>query len=58
MAVEVHAVDKERELLVKCIEEAYEALRVIPGVDENGPALVWLADRLLQAHRRCEISES
>jgi hypothetical protein len=22
------------------------------GVDENGPVLVWLADQLLQVHRR------
>jgi hypothetical protein len=45
-------VETERDLLVQCIEEAYESLRVIPGVDENGPALVWFADHLLQAHSR------
>jgi hypothetical protein len=45
-------VEGERDLLVQCIEEAYESLRVIPGVDENGPALVWFADHLFQAHSR------
>jgi hypothetical protein len=45
-------VEAERNLLVQCVEEAYESLRLIPGVDENGPALVWFADHLLQAHSR------
>ncbi|HEX2451870.1 MAG TPA: hypothetical protein VHJ69_12035 [Gemmatimonadales bacterium] len=42
----------ERDLLVRCIEVAHEALRLIPDVDENGPALVWFAEHLLQAHQR------
>jgi hypothetical protein len=54
MAQEQNSFDKERELLVRCIEEAYEALRVIPGLDENGPVLVWLADHLLEAHTHVE----
>jgi hypothetical protein len=45
-------VEAERNLLVQCVEEAYESLRLIPGVDENGPTLVWFADHLLQAHSR------
>ena len=52
MAQEVADVGTEHELLVRCIEEAYEALRIIPGVDENGPALVLFADHLWQAHNR------
>jgi hypothetical protein len=51
---ELNVVEKERDLLIKCVADAYEALRVLGGVDENGPALVWLADQLLQAHRRSE----
>jgi hypothetical protein len=51
---ELNPFERERELLVTSIEEAYEALRLIPGVDANGPALVWLADHLMQAHMRYE----
>jgi hypothetical protein len=43
---------KDRELLVTCVAEAYEALKFIPGVDENGPILVWMTEHLLHAHRR------
>ena len=49
---EENDVTLERDLLVQCIEDAYEALRLIPGVDANGPALVWFADHLRQAHDR------
>ena len=52
MDQEPNNVDAERDLLRQCIEEAYETLRIIPGVDENGPALVWFADHLLQARTR------
>jgi hypothetical protein len=52
MAQELSGIDEERELLVRCVEDAYEALRIMPGVDENGPALVWLADHLWQAYSR------
>ena len=45
-------VEKERDVLVTCVEEAYEALRLLPGLDANGPAVVWLADQLLQIRRR------
>lgn len=39
---------KERDVVVKCIGEAYEALHLMPGVDANGPVLVWLAEQFLQ----------
>ena len=45
---------KERDLVVKCIGEAYEALHLIPGVDENGPVLVWLAEQFMQIQRKAE----
>jgi hypothetical protein len=44
--------EKERDVLVTCVEEAYEALRLLPGLDANGSAVVWLADQLLQIRRR------
>lgn len=40
--------DKERDLIVRYVGEAYELLDLIPGVDPNGPALVWLAEQLRQ----------
>jgi hypothetical protein len=52
MATETRLQVKERDLLVSCVSEAYESLHLIPGVDENGPVLVWLAEHLLHAHRR------
>jgi hypothetical protein len=39
---------KERDLIVRCVAEAYDALDLIPGVNPNGPALVWLADQFRQ----------
>jgi hypothetical protein len=52
MAEETNGGDSERELLVQCIEDAFDAIRIMPGVDENGPVLVWLADHLWQARSR------
>jgi hypothetical protein len=52
MADQLSGVDDERELLVRCIEDAYESLRLIPGVDESGPALIWMADHLWEAYSR------
>jgi hypothetical protein len=52
MAQEVTDVSTEHELLVRCIEEAHEALRIMPDVDPNGPALVWFADHLWEAYSR------
>jgi hypothetical protein len=43
--------DKERDLIVRCIGDAYETLDLIPGVDPNGPALVWLAEQLRQLRK-------
>jgi hypothetical protein len=43
--------DKERDLIVRCVAEAYEALDLIPGVNPNGPALVWLAEQIRQLRR-------
>ena len=44
----------ERDILIQCVADAYEALRLVPGIDANGPALVWFAEHLLHAHRRGE----
>jgi hypothetical protein len=44
--------EREQALLFRCIEEPYEALRQLPGVDANGPILVWLAEQLKEAHKR------
>ena len=46
------AVERERLLLVRCVETAYESLRLMPGVDTSGRTLVWFAGRLLLAHER------
>jgi hypothetical protein len=43
-------VDQERDILIRCITDAYEALRILPGLDANGPSLVWVAENLRQAH--------
>jgi primosomal protein N'' len=52
MAQETNLISAERDLLVQCLADAHEALRLLSGVDANGPALVWLAEHLLHAHRR------
>jgi hypothetical protein len=44
-------VEKERELLARAVGEAYDELRLLPGVDANGPALVWFAEHLVVAYR-------
>jgi hypothetical protein len=46
------AVERERLLLVRCVETAYESLRLMQGMDTSGRTLVWFAGHLLQAHRR------
>lgn len=43
--------DNEREFVLRCVGEAYQALDLIPGVDPNGPALVWLAEQFRQLRR-------
>ena len=52
MTDELKVSEKERECLVRCVTDAYESLKLVPGIDENGPALVWLAEHLLHLHRR------
>ena len=46
------AIEEERLLLVRCVETAYESLRLMPGVDTSGRTLVWFAGRILLAHDR------
>ena len=38
--------DQQRDAIVRCVGEAYELLDLLPGVNPNGPVLVWLADQL------------
>jgi hypothetical protein len=46
------AIEKQdRDQVVLCVGEAYEVLDLMPGVDPNGPALVWLAEQFLQLRR-------
>jgi hypothetical protein len=40
--------DQQRDAIVRCVGEAYELLDLLPGVNPNGPVLVWLADQLRQ----------
>jgi hypothetical protein len=42
---------KERDFLAQCVGDAYTMLDLIPGVDPNGPALVWLAEQFMQLRR-------
>ena len=42
---------RERDYLAQCVGDAYQMLDLLPGVDPNGPALVWLADQLLRQRR-------
>ena len=51
MAAQPDVREKERELIVRCVAEAYETLDLIPGVNPNGPALVWLAEQFRQLRR-------
>jgi hypothetical protein len=44
--------DKDRDAIIQCIADAYQTLDVIPGVDPNGPCLVWLAEKLLELRRQ------
>jgi len=43
--------EKERELIVRCVAEAYETLDLSPGVNPNGPALVWPTEQFRQLRR-------
>ena len=42
---------KEREFLAQCVGDAYTMLDLLPGVDPNAPALVWLADQFVILRR-------
>jgi hypothetical protein len=42
---------KERDFLTQCVGDAYTMLDLLPGVDPNGPALVWLANQFLILRR-------
>jgi hypothetical protein len=57
MAEDQGIFERERDILIRSIEEAFEALRVIPGIDENGPVLVWLTEHLYQAHSRSHVEQ-
>lgn len=52
MTDELKVTEKDRECLVRSITDAFEALKLIPGVDANGPILVWLSGQLLQLHQK------
>ncbi|HEV7990469.1 MAG TPA: hypothetical protein VGP25_01540 [Gemmatimonadaceae bacterium] len=49
---ELKVSEKERDCLVRCVSDAYDSLKLVPGIDVNGPVLVWLAEHLLHLHRR------
>ena len=51
MTTQVGLEKKEREFLAQCVGDAYTMLDLLPGVDPNGPALVWLADQFLVLRR-------
>jgi hypothetical protein len=54
MTTQTDIQSKERDLVVKCIGQAYEALHLLPGADENGPVLVWLTEQFIQIQRRAD----
>jgi hypothetical protein len=54
MTTQVGTEDKEREFVLRCVGDAYQVLDLIPGVDPNGPALVWLAEQFRQLRRQGE----
>jgi hypothetical protein len=49
---------EQRGLVSRCVGEAYEVLELMPGVNPNGPALVWLAERFLEIERADSTSPS
>jgi hypothetical protein len=54
MTTQAGIVDNEREFVLRCVGDAYQVLDLIPGVDPNGPALVWLAEQFRQLRRQGE----
>jgi hypothetical protein len=51
MAEQLSVSKVDRDVLVQCVVDAYDAIHIIPGIDANGPVLTWLAGHLLQLHR-------
>lgn len=49
---ELKNTEKDRESLVRCAADAFDALKMIPDIDANGPILVWLAEQFLQLQRK------
>jgi hypothetical protein len=43
--------ERERDLVTRCVGDAYEVLDLIPGVNPNGPILVWLAENFKQIRK-------
>jgi hypothetical protein len=52
MTDELKVSEKDRECLARCVSDAYESLKLIPGIDANGPILVWLSGHLLHMHQK------
>ena len=50
--------ERERETLVRCVADAFEALKMIPDMDANGPILVWLSEHYLHVRRKESSSPS
>jgi hypothetical protein len=48
MSVQTDVRDRQRDLIARCVGEAYGVLDLIAGVDPNGPVLVWLAEQFRQ----------
>ena len=51
MAAQPDVREKERDLIARCVAEAYETRDLILGVNPNGPALAWLAEQFRQLRR-------
>jgi hypothetical protein len=49
---ELKVTERDRECLIRCVTDAFEALKMIPGIDANGPVLVWLSGQLLHQHQK------
>ena len=52
MTDELKVTEKDRECLIRCVGDAFEALKMIPGLEANGPILVWLSGQLLHLHHK------
>ncbi|MCW2718760.1 MAG: hypothetical protein QOG20_6010 [Pseudonocardiales bacterium] len=48
MTAQADSREKERDRITQCVGEAYSVLDLIPGVNPNGPILVWLAEQFRQ----------